>query len=1106
MKNFIRAVLLMAIVFIGHNLQAQWTAPYANSWIDYDKTYVKIGIVKKGLHRIPFSSLPKGFPVDSPDKFQLWRRGKEVSIISTANQEIVFYAVPNDGASDSLLYRPMSARVNPYFSMYSDEGAYFLTVGDKPGRRAKVAEQPVATDAPAEPYHLAVTTVVFKDEYSLTTQVPTRPSFFNSYFEWGASRTGPTQNSSKLLVKPFKLENLVEGQHKPKVRFLIHGRTEDSRNIEIYVGKTAETLRLVATQPLDGFNVLEYAFEVKSTDYGGDKSGVIAFKGVNDNLYDGFSLTYYTIEYGQTFQMSKQSSKEFNLIASNATSGKINIAGTVASSRVIDITDADRPVVINGSAGNLIVPRQPGKRLTLLATNEITEVEPVRISKITFKEFPVNVDYIIITHSALMNGAEAFADYRASLPGGAFKPLVADINDIYNQFNYGEPSPVAIKKFMAYILAGGRKDKYLFLIGKSITHNEKMKRELPEEVPTIGYPASDALLVEGIAGAPVNTPAVPVGRLSAVTNENIKDYLQKVKDYEASHSESGWRKKILHVSGGKSAGEIVQLRNHLSALEPRVTKGFFGGEVKAYVKQQASEEVASVDITEDVNDGVGMITFLGHGATYVTDPDIGYARDAARGYQNSNKYPLMFFSGCGVGNVFSNRFNSNPANPRSADRITLSLDWLVAPDRGAIAIIASSFETLVTPGITYLHSLYTHMFENAATVGLRIGQIHLAVANDVLSKNNDKYNIAYVHQSVLQGDPALRLLNAAEPDYAIGREESITLLSESANKTIGESDSVRVNIALSNYGRFVNGQIVPVEVTYSSAKVIHTRKVEVKSFASQQVLQISFLNEKDLKSIQVQIDPNHILKELTRNNNLSELLIDWNLVRDLSIFSDKTSKDNIPPLLTVKADGRFIQQNEPIWPDPVITITLSDDRPLAQDTTLVDLFIKPCKNDDCEFERITYKDQKITMNASGHELGLDYPAQLSPGIYEMLVSAKDLAGNAVTQPYRMRFEIGKPEAMQHSLIVSPNPASSYLRFELKAARSLPLKSVRYVIYDQRGMQVDDKTIPVSPISTTIEWFWKRNNVGAGLYSYKVYLEGEHNAVMDSRTGKVILSP
>ncbi|MGG7665876.1 C25 family cysteine peptidase [Dyadobacter sp. BHUBP1] len=1109
MWYFTRQALLIVAFLISYQLQAQWGAPYANSWIDYNKPYVKIGILKKGLHKVAFSSLPKGFPVGSPEKLQLWHRGKEISIISTANQEIIFYAVPNDGASDSLLYRPMSSRVNPYFSMYGDEGTYFLTVGDKPGKRSGVVDQPDDPSVPVVEDHNEQLTKIFQQDYSLGTKSSINPGFFNSYFELGASRTSVVYKNKEEAIFEFKLSDFVQSTHNPTVKLLLHGRSRNDRKLECYIGKSKNALRLAKVSDNFGFAATECVFDIRPEDTDSGKGGVLVIRSVSDEPLERFSIAYYSIEFAQVLRVGSVPVKEFSLNAVADKWNKILVKGVPSKFRFIDISDVENPVVLTRRDETLMIPRQPGKKQVLLATSEIFEVASSNIARVQLMAHdPKSTNYIIITTEALREGATSYAKYRASPAGGNFKPAIFEIQDIYNQFNYGEPSPVAIKKFMAYMLSDGTENKYLFLIGKSITQNERMIRELPGEVPTIGFPGSDALLVEGIAGGAVNVPVIPVGRLSAVTNQNITDYLQKVIAYESSGpGESGWRKKILHLSGGKTTSEIVQLRDYLRALEPMVQQGIAGGTVKSYVKQQPTQEVESVDISKDVNEGVGMITFFGHGSTITTDPDIGHVRDEARGYHNLNKYPVLYFNGCGVGNVFCNRFNPTPPNPKAADRITLSLDWLVAPHRGAIAVIASSFESFVSPGMTYLNSLYHHMFENPATVSLPIGNIQLAVANDILSKYKDQYNIAYVHQSLLQGDPALRLLAAEKPDYAVETNGGITLLSDSADKTIGESDSLRVHIDLVNFGRFKEDQTVPLEINWSGKQATHSARLNIRSFPNKKLLKLSFPREKDLNSIKVQIDPGHILNELTRENNNAELLIDWDLVKDKQMFSTRLLKDNIPPVLVVQSEGRLLKQGDPIFPDPSFRISLNDDNALSLDTTLIDIFIKLCADDRCHFERLSYVGDKLVMQAQGSRgLTLDYASRLGPGKYEMLVNARDRAGIEVSQPYRMCFEVVKPDDSQQSLVVSPNPATSYVRFELRNAKSLALKWIRYIIYNQRGIGIEDKTLTVAAGAPVVEWFWIPKETRAGVYSYQVFLEDEERAMLDNKTGKVVVQP
>jgi hypothetical protein len=71
-----------------------------------------------------------------------------------------------------------------------------------------------------------------------------------------------------------------------------------------------------------------------------------------------------------------------------------------------------------------------------------------------------------------------------------------------------------------------------------------MLPELTGDIPAIGYPGSDVLLVEGLAGEQKDVPAIPVGRLSAVTSQHAKNYLEKVMDYEQNVSgEYGWKKE-----------------------------------------------------------------------------------------------------------------------------------------------------------------------------------------------------------------------------------------------------------------------------------------------------------------------------------------------------------------------------------------------------------------------------------------------------------------------------------------------------------------------------------------------------------------------------------
>jgi len=1105
MKKSGKLILLLITNILTISIaHAQWGAPYSNSWINYGQPYVRIGVTQKGVHKLPFSLLPADFPLNQQDKLQLWHRGREVAILGIENSEIIFYAVPNDGASDSLLYRPSSSRINPHWSIYSDESAYFLTVGTSNGLRAESVSKAIDSSVSPVPFHLASLLATFKSEYSRSIVTFLRPALLNSFFESGASATGKISTDGKASNFAFQLSNFVSTDLvKPVVKILVHGRAPGSRSIEVYVGKNTQSLRLVNAINSTEFAGSEYSFELENEDVDEAKKGILSIKSVSNNAVDGYSVTYYSILYPQSINMAGKGSHDFKLIPSNNATSRLSMAGIDSKTRVLDVTDGDRPKSISGSSNEFMVPRVLGKALDIYASNETILVNKEKVIAVNFSsKYLPSHNYIIITSANLLAGANQYAEYRKSKDGGEYNVLVANIKDLYNQFNYGEPSPVAIRKFVDYMLSDKNRDKYLFLVGKSISFVERMIRELPDEVPTVGFPGSDMLLVEGLAGAPRDVPAIPVGRISAVSNKNIVDYLEKVKDYE--HNVAGnysWKKNILHLNGGKTVSEITQLKGILSSLAPAVKDGVVGGTVKAFVKQQAIGEVETVNITPEVNAGVGLITYFGHGSTTVTDLDMGYVTDAKRGYNNTNLYPLMYFNGCGVGNIFNGKYKGYPT---TSDKDALSVDWMLAPKKGAVAIVANSLDSFVTPASKYLHNLYDNIFTDPLTSNLPIGNIQLSVAKKIISENANSYDIANVHQSLLQGDPSLILISEALPDYAIDSDQGIKIYSESPDKTIGSSKDIVVKFFLQNFGRFTKGDNVQLDINFFYKDSDKVSSYTVPSFAYQDTLSVVVPNDKTISRIEAKLDPFKNLNELSKENNIAELAIDWEIANEENQYPQSVIKDIVAPILDVRFNGRNIRNDEKLSPNPVISIALKDDRFITPDTSRIKLYLKSCDDNTCDFEKIDYSsDEIMSVSAtSSRSIRLNYsPLNLAQaGTYELLVAGRDDSGNLSAEPYKIRFIITDQKETL-TVVVSPNPASSFVRFET-AIYNESYSSLEWTVYDASGRIVFADNIS-SPHSGVNEWYWHPMSISGGPYYYSVKFRAG-SKVVKNMTGKLII--
>jgi hypothetical protein len=248
---------------------------------------------------------------------------------------------------------------------------------------------------------------------------------------------------------------------------------------------------------------------------------------------------------------------------------------------------------------------------------------------------------------------------------------------LYDHYNYGEKSPLAIRYFVQDMLPGN--PRYLLLLGKGYNVNFKPHRQDPltattfNLVPTAGFPGSDIALTAGLAGT-VYGAALPTGRVNARNVGELVAYLEKIIEMEAAPFDELWRKNIIHLSGGLTQGELALFKRYVDQFKSIAEGPYLGGQVTT-VNKQSNEATVLINVAEEVNKGVSLITFFGHSSTQVTDIEIGKVTDVTLGYNNLGRYPMILVNGCNAGNIF---FNSTGFGE----------DWILAPDKGAVGYLA----------------------------------------------------------------------------------------------------------------------------------------------------------------------------------------------------------------------------------------------------------------------------------------------------------------------------------------------------------------------------------------------------------------------------------
>jgi hypothetical protein len=240
-------------------------------------------------------------------------------------------------------------------------------------------------------------------------------------------------------------------------------------------------------------------------------------------------------------------------------------------------------------------------------------------------------------------------------------------------------------------------------------------------------------------------------------------------------------------------------------------------------------------------------------------------------------------------------------------------------------------------------------------------------------------------------------------------------------------------------------------------------------------------NKQNLRRVEVKIDPANMLTELSKANNAAELIVDWNIAKDKFLYPTDITKDIVAPILDVFFDGRTIANGEVVAPNPRISFVLSDDRFMSMDTSLLEIFIKPCADNSCDFQKLALQDMTLSQ-LSDRSFELAYTSELSAsGTYELLVNAKDTQGASSSSAFTIQFMIAEDEA-KVTVVSSPNPASDFVRFHAEGYSARNLQAIKYTIYDLKG--IEQATQEFTASSASSDWYWVPN-VSSGIYVYTV---------------------
>lgn len=842
---------LFLLLTISSNSFAQL---YGNEWVNFTQKYFKITISTEGIYKITYQDLQNlqlTSGIINPNYLRLFCKGKEIPIYITGSTDnsfdsgdiLYFYGNKNDASLDKVLYQNQNDLPNEQNSLFTDDNYYFLTYSDGVNGLRYQINNFSNSAAPTESYLIKKQRINFTDSYYPGAYLLDAMSL-SEYIE-GEGYLGSILSKGQSVSYFFNTNDFYTlSSYIPKLSLYVAGRSNAAStqtngvNHHFVVSNGSSLLDTT----YKGYGTVRKT--LNTTLNQGSSTFNILIKDDIGTVTDYQALGYLDLAYPIKTDLSGLTNLSFIIDPDKA---QANLSFTNLS--------LTSPFIIEKTGTNLYFPNSNNKAQFFISKSTINQqyyladlstANSITLNPITFANLnsSKSADFLIISNKLLADGANAYLQYNQSI---GTSTSLAFTDDIYNEFYYGYHHPQALRNYCRFMIDKGTiKPEYLLLLGKGYeTPKGNLNNDL---VPTMGFPASDNMITSGLNGSNLE-PGLMTGRIPAKTNDDILNYLEKLKVYRQLPNEV-WRKKILQVTGGKTSQEQSSFRYYQNNFYDKISGSFFGA-YRSQIYKNVSTPITdnqTQEIIDETRNGIALLSYFGHGAATGTEISFGKPTDQ----QNASRPTLYLVNGCSTGAAFT-LGNS------------LGSDFILVKSVGAVGWLGTSSEGVAS----YLGtaSTYFHDFWSSADYGSPIGK----GIKDGLQKfqnPNDYLNRAHTRQYVFLGDPSLKLFAPDKPDY---QADNSSIFSAESNQNAIQPN-LKLILKVINLGRAINDSLeIKVErrLPNMSQPIISFIKVAPVYNIDSINLNLSNLglDVAGINKIKVTLDPNQLIPEVNELNN-----------------------------------------------------------------------------------------------------------------------------------------------------------------------------------------------------------------------------------------------
>lgn len=749
------------------------------NWITPDKPYLKLYVIDDAIYRISKSDFTSaGVNADNinPRTVKVYYKGSEIPVYFQGENDGVFndadyfdfYGKRNYGGPTprrNSFTNDIAYTVDEYYNLYSDTNVYWVGWDGSNGIRMQQSSIVSSINFPENFYYkkahferdlfydLGETVNSASDYRYFSNEIVVGEGWYWKKLEVSERvlsdtvfindlSSSPQLCSLHVFIKPISFSDSVLNEHRVEVKI---NNNLVGLLISNNLRKIDTTITFSSSLLINNsINNLSFSYDpVEAPNY-------------SPKVYFDFG----TLTYPSDFTI-RNNLKSLRFNGSDTVSKKITLAGYTPGNQtnIYDINNNIRIEGFSGSGNSLTFTGRSNSSFEIV--NNVISKKPMRIVRRQVPDL-VNsnngADYLVVYHKLFESQAEQLRNHRQTFD--SFRSFKAEIQDIYDIFNYGIEDPDALRNFIKHAYQNWSQPglKYICLFGRASLDPKKSNPSstyTQNFVPTYGHPSTDGYFANINFGTFTYYHQISIGRVPVYTTTEAQNAVDKIIGYDQQPPDKWWKKYIAITGGGYRAEQLNfqfksdnLINNYIQASPPCMPfSRIYRNDSSGYITYNYRDS-----IKREFDRGAILVNFIGHAAA--EDWEIGLENPNT--LTNGPKQPLVLSFTCYTGK------NAEP-NLRSFGE-----NFFLLPNKCAIGFVGTTGWSFSGSG----DSFNDFMLRSFSYDSLRrIGDL-VSYASKRISADSASFPVRNtINCYNLIGDPATRLHISNTPEFDIKPNE-----------------------------------------------------------------------------------------------------------------------------------------------------------------------------------------------------------------------------------------------------------------------------------------------------------------------------------------------